>query len=216
MEKEIKTNLKATFIYGVLKLRAFLCSYTSVKKRSRFSNSVKKRGFESFSNISRWAQNWSTLTINIEWAQLFWARGNHLNLKFNLISCFRYNEACLEKEMSTIEILREKIGVCREYVKIFSEMCDIAGYRVKCIRGYTKGPNFVPGNNICIFWTRAMSFLPTAWWEKNGREWACLVKEENGEGGFWSKRNRSIDTLESRKRKILAPFLHAQPFGFVY
>ena len=48
--------------------------------------------------------------------------------------------------MSTREILRDKIGVCREYVKIFSEMCNIAGFRVKCIRGYTKGPDFVPGN----------------------------------------------------------------------
>ena len=48
--------------------------------------------------------------------------------------------------MSTREILRDKTGVCREYVKIFSEMCNIAGFRVKCIRGYTKGPDFVPGN----------------------------------------------------------------------
>ena len=63
-----------------------------------------------------------------------------------LVSYFRYTEDCLDKEMSTREILRDKIGVCREYVKIFSEMCDIAGFRVKCIRGYTKGPDFIPGN----------------------------------------------------------------------
>ena len=63
----------------------------------------------------------------------------------NIHLIFRYTEACLDKEMSTREILRDKIGVCREYVKIFSEMCDIAGFRVKCIRGYTKGPDFVPG-----------------------------------------------------------------------
>ena len=47
--------------------------------------------------------------------------------------------------MTTKDILREKIGVCREYVKIFSEFCQLAGFRVKGIRGYTKGPNFVPG-----------------------------------------------------------------------
>ena len=47
--------------------------------------------------------------------------------------------------MSTRDVLREKMGVCREYVKIFSEMCDIAGYRVKCIRGFAKGPNYIPG-----------------------------------------------------------------------
>ena len=51
--------------------------------------------------------------------------------------------------MSTRDVLREKMGVCREYVKIFSEMCDIAGYRVKCIRGFAKGPNYIPGK--CIF-----------------------------------------------------------------
>ena len=52
--------------------------------------------------------------------------------------------------MTTKDILREKVGVCREYVKIFSEFCELAGYRVKGIRGYTKGPNFVPGTYLNI------------------------------------------------------------------
>ena len=56
-----------------------------------------------------------------------------------------YDQECFERDMSTKDILREKVGVCREYVKIFSEFCELAGYRVKGIRGYTKGPNFVPG-----------------------------------------------------------------------
>ena len=58
---------------------------------------------------------------------------------------FSYDQECFEREMTTKDILREKIGVCREYVKIFSEFCQLAGFRVKGIRGYTKGPNFVPG-----------------------------------------------------------------------
>ena len=53
--------------------------------------------------------------------------------------------------MSTRDVLREKMGVCREYVKIFSEMCDIAGYRVKCIRGFAKGPNYIPGMYISTY-----------------------------------------------------------------
>ena len=57
----------------------------------------------------------------------------------------------MDREMSTRDVLREKMGVCREYVKIFSEMCDIAGYRVKCIRGFAKGPNYIPGMYISIF-----------------------------------------------------------------
>ena len=66
----------------------------------------------------------------------------------------------MDREMSTRDVLREKCGVCREYVKIFSEMCDIAGFRVKCIRGFAKGPNYIPGKGsyinheakfLCIF-----------------------------------------------------------------
>ena len=53
--------------------------------------------------------------------------------------------------MSTRDVLREKMGVCREYVKLFSEMCDIAGYRVKCIRGFAKGPNYIPGMYISTY-----------------------------------------------------------------
>ena len=51
----------------------------------------------------------------------------------------------MDREMSTVAVLREKCGVCREYVKLFSEMCDISGFRVKCIRGFAKGPNYIPG-----------------------------------------------------------------------
>ena len=57
----------------------------------------------------------------------------------------RYNAKCMDREMSTVAVLREKCGVCREYVKLFSEMCDISGFRVKCIRGFAKGPNYIPG-----------------------------------------------------------------------
>ena len=41
--------------------------------------------------------------------------------------------------MTTTDILREKVGVCRQFVKIFSEMCAHAGLRAKNIRGYVKG-----------------------------------------------------------------------------
>ena len=51
----------------------------------------------------------------------------------------------MNREMSTVAVLREKRGVCREYVKLFSEMCDISGFRVKCLRGFAKGPNYIPG-----------------------------------------------------------------------
>ena len=47
--------------------------------------------------------------------------------------------------MSTKDILREKVGVCRQYVKIFSEMCMIAELSVKNIRGYSKAYTYLPG-----------------------------------------------------------------------
>ena len=50
--------------------------------------------------------------------------------------------------MSTKEILREKVGVCRQYVKIFSEMCMIADLSVKNIRGYSKAYTYLPGKKI--------------------------------------------------------------------
>ncbi len=53
--------------------------------------------------------------------------------------------------MTTREILREKVGVCREYVKIFSEMSELAGFKVKNIRGFAKGPGYIPGKNLITF-----------------------------------------------------------------
>ena len=69
-----------------------------------------------------------------------------------------YDQECFERDMTTKDILREKIGVCREYVKIFSEFCELAGFRVKGIRGYTKGPNFVPGNSAFILNVASIDF----------------------------------------------------------
>ncbi len=65
----------------------------------------------------------------------------------NFDFCFRYDFCCMEREMTTRDILREKVGVCRQYVKIFSEMCDLSNIRVKCIRGFARGYNQVPGKN---------------------------------------------------------------------
>ena len=58
--------------------------------------------------------------------------------------CIR-DRHCAHREMSTKDILREKVGVCRQYVKIFSEMCVIAGLSVKNIRGYSKAYTYLPG-----------------------------------------------------------------------
>ena len=67
----------------------------------------------------------------------------------NVSFAYRYNPHCANREMSTKDILREKIGVCRQYVKIFSEMCMIAGISVKNIRGFSKAYTYLPGMFTC-------------------------------------------------------------------
>ena len=52
--------------------------------------------------------------------------------------------------MTTKDILREKVGVCRQYVKIFSEMCMIADLSVKNIRGFSKAYTYLPGKMFHI------------------------------------------------------------------
>ena len=51
----------------------------------------------------------------------------------------------MEYKLSTIDILRYRAGVCTEFVKIFSELCQLAGIRVKRLQGYAKGHDFEPG-----------------------------------------------------------------------
>ena len=63
---------------------------------------------------------------------------------------FRYNPHCSHREMTTKDILREKVGVCRQYVKIFSEMCMIADLSVKNIRGFSKAYTYLPGKIFYI------------------------------------------------------------------
>ena len=107
---------------------------------------------------------------------------------FSGFFCCRYDWSCMDRDMSTRDILKEKVGVCRQYVKvticmetapskldrftivdyylclkkmvylfgsvtiklrhcsqIFSEMCQLANIRVKCLRGFAKGHTYTPG-----------------------------------------------------------------------
>ena len=47
--------------------------------------------------------------------------------------------------MTTRDVLKEKVGVCRQYVQIFSEMCQLANIKVKSLRGFAKGHTYIPG-----------------------------------------------------------------------
>ena len=63
----------------------------------------------------------------------------------------RYDPAFLEHQLTTLDILRYRAGVCREFVKIFAEMCQIAEIPVKSIEGFAKGQDYKPGRWSCIF-----------------------------------------------------------------
>ena len=57
----------------------------------------------------------------------------------------RYDNDYLERDMTTAEILRERRGVCRQFVKVFGEMCEHGNVRVKSLKGFAKGPGYRAG-----------------------------------------------------------------------
>ena len=61
---------------------------------------------------------------------------------------YRYDSECLDRDMSTQDILRERRGVCRQFVKIFEAMCAEAGVRCKNIKGFAKGDKYIPGEAL--------------------------------------------------------------------
>ena len=70
----------------------------------------------------------------------------YISSKVYLVTFVRYDSAFQEHQLSTVDILRYRAGVCREFVKIFEEMCKVAGILVKNIQGFAKGPDYKPGN----------------------------------------------------------------------
>ena len=52
--------------------------------------------------------------------------------------------------MLTQDILRERRGVCKQFVKIFEAMCAEGGVRCKNIKGFAKGDRYVPGNTWAL------------------------------------------------------------------
>ena len=60
--------------------------------------------------------------------------------------------------MSTQEVLEKRTGACRDYVRMFTEMCQIIGIRVKKLHGFAKGFDyragapFRPGKDMIHAW----------------------------------------------------------------
>ena len=56
-----------------------------------------------------------------------------------------YDPAYSDCPLSTLDILRLKTGVRREFVKVFQEMCQIANIEVQTIEGFSKTHHYTPG-----------------------------------------------------------------------
>ena len=61
--------------------------------------------------------------------------------------------------MTTRDVLKDKVGVCRQYVQIFAEMCQLANIRVKSIRGFAKGHTYIPGILAFLFFNVCISIV---------------------------------------------------------
>ena len=61
-----------------------------------------------------------------------------------------FDAKCADRQMTTVDILREKRGVAKHYVKIFNEMCQHGGIKVKDIEGFAKGHGFMPGKDRSV------------------------------------------------------------------
>ena len=57
----------------------------------------------------------------------------------------RFDHSLSSKKLTTVDILRDKAGTRRDFVTIFTEMCEVAGIKFKTITGFIKDDNYHPG-----------------------------------------------------------------------
>ena len=57
----------------------------------------------------------------------------------------RFDHSLSHKKLTTLDILRDKAGTRRDFVTIFTEMCEVGGIKFKTITGFIKDDNYHPG-----------------------------------------------------------------------
>ena len=60
--------------------------------------------------------------------------------------------------MTIQEILSERKGVCKQFVKLFGEMCSLGNVRVKSLKGFAKGPEYQPGKTYFLLHETDMNY----------------------------------------------------------
>ena len=84
-----------------------------------------------------------------------------------VVESIAYDPTYLDRDMTIQEILVERKGVCKQYVKLFGEMCSLGNVRVKSLKGFAKGPQydpgleFVPGEGVSHAWNAV--FIQGSW-----------------------------------------------------
>ncbi|KAG8201330.1 hypothetical protein JTE90_016807 [Oedothorax gibbosus] len=85
-----------------------------------------------------------------------------------------YDWRYMDIKLSAEEVFQRREGVCKDYCKLFSEMCRIAGIRVKTLNGFAKGYDYRPGHQFvlgedvthawnAVFLLGAWRFIDTTW-----------------------------------------------------
>ena len=69
------------------------------------------------------------------------ARGIFVWVAENLV----YEPSYTDTALDTIDILRDKTGARKDFVKIFTEMCQAADIKSKIITGFVKDDSYKPG-----------------------------------------------------------------------
>ena len=62
----------------------------------------------------------------------------------------RFDHSLSSKKLTTVDILRDKAGTRRDFVTIFTEMCEVGGIKFKTITGFIKDDNYHPGITMAV------------------------------------------------------------------
>ena len=67
---------------------------------------------------------------------------------FWIVNNMRFDWSLLDSKLDATGALRRRAGVCRQYVLLFSELCEWMGVRSKRLHGFAKNHDYKPGHQF--------------------------------------------------------------------
>ncbi|XP_043192755.1 uncharacterized protein LOC122365535 [Amphibalanus amphitrite] len=67
---------------------------------------------------------------------------------FWIVNNIRFDWSLLDSKLDATGALRRRAGVCRQYVLLFSELCELMGVRSKRLHGFAKNHDYKPGHQF--------------------------------------------------------------------